>query len=159
MPTVSEKLRLARRMARLGTESAFEVLVQARQLEAQGREIIHLEIGEPDFPTAGHVVQAAIGALRDGWTHYGPPAGLPQLREAIAEDAGYRRGIQVELRRSWSHLVPSPSCSSRFWPWSKSGDEVLYPDPGFPIYESLISFVGGRRYPTGCARSTHLTQI
>ena len=96
MPAMSEKLPLARRMGRLGTESAFEVLLQARQLEAQGREIIHLEIGEPDFPTADHVVQAAIRALRDGWTHYGPPPGLPQLREAIAEDAGRRRGIQVD---------------------------------------------------------------
>ena len=95
MSTTMVKLRLAARMSRLGTESAFEVLVRARELEARGQEIIHLEIGEPDFPTAPHIVEAAAKALGDGWTHYGPPAGQPELREAIAEDVARRRGIRV----------------------------------------------------------------
>src|SRR5208337_4113117 len=88
MSTIAQRaMRLAARMSRLGTESAFDVLVRAQELEAQGREIIHLEIGEPDFPTAPHIVEAAVQALRGGWTHYGPSAGLSQLREAVAEDA------------------------------------------------------------------------
>src|SRR5438874_4162078 len=95
MAATVQKSLLAERMGRLGTESAFEVLVEARRLEEQGRDVIHLEIGEPDFPTAPHVVEAAVRALRDGWTHYSPPSGLPQLREAIAEDAGRRRGIDI----------------------------------------------------------------
>ena len=82
------ELRLAKRMARLGTETAFEVLVRARALEAKGKDIIHLEIGEPDFDTPANVIEAATDALHKGWTHYGPSAGLPILREAIAEDAG-----------------------------------------------------------------------
>jgi len=149
MPTMSQKLPLARRMGRLGTESAFEVLLQARQLEAQGHEIIHLEIGEPDFPTADHVLQAAIGALRDGWTHYGPPPGLPQLREAIAEDAGYRRGIQVDAAEVVVTPGAKPVMFFAILALVEDGDEVLYPDPGFPIYESLISFVGGTPVPYG----------
>src|SRR5207237_10915585 len=90
------ELRLARRMARLGTETAFEVLVRARALEAKGRKIIHLEIGEPDFDTPANVIETGSTALHQGWTHYGPSAGLPQLREAIAEDAGRRRGITID---------------------------------------------------------------
>src|SRR2546425_4828063 len=96
MTTAVRKLRLAERMSRLGTEGAFEVLVRARELEASGKEIIHLEIGEPDFPTAPHIVEAAARALRNGRTHYGPPAGLPKLREAVAEDVSQRRGIRVD---------------------------------------------------------------
>ena len=86
-------IRLAERMSRLGTETAFEVLVRARALEAQGKEIIHLEIGEPDFATPANIVEAAARALRDGWTHYGPSAGLPQLREAVAEYTARHSGI------------------------------------------------------------------
>src|SRR5947207_3243557 len=96
MITTPVKLRLAERMSRLGTESAFEVLVRARELEARGKEIIHLEIGEPDFPTAPHIVEAAVKALHEGWTHYGPPAGLAELRQAIAEDVAKRRDIRVD---------------------------------------------------------------
>src|SRR5919201_845402 len=92
---IQSELRLAKRMARLGTETAFEVLVRARTLEAKGREIVHLEIGEPDFDTPSNVVEAGIAALRSGWTHYGPSAGLPKLRETIAEEAGRRRGVKV----------------------------------------------------------------
>jgi len=90
------ELRLARRMSRLGTETAFEVLVKARALEAKGRDIVHLEIGEPDFDTPRNVVDAGVKALQGGWTHYGPSAGLPKLREAVAHDAGSRRGVKVD---------------------------------------------------------------
>src|SRR6266498_2398041 len=92
-------LQLAKRMTRLGTETAFEVLVRARALEAQGRDIIHLEIGEPDFDTPAFIRAAARRALNDGWTHYGPPLGLPALREAIATDAERRKGFPVSADR------------------------------------------------------------
>ncbi len=141
------KLRLAERMARLGSEGAFEVLVRAQELEAQGREIIHLEIGEPDFPTAEHIIEAAARALREGWTHYGPPAGLPQLREAVAEDASRRRGIPVDP----SEVVITPGAKPILFfsmlALVERNDEVLYPNPGFPIYESMIYFVVGRPVP------------
>src|ERR1022692_3513890 len=88
-------MKLAQRMSRIGTESAFDVLVRARALEAQGKDIIHLEIGEPDFPTPQHIIDAAKTALDEGWTHYGPSQGLPELREAIAEYISTTRGIQV----------------------------------------------------------------
>src|SRR5271156_4476905 len=89
------ELRLAERMSRLGTETAFEVLNKARALERQGNDIIHLEIGEPDFDTPKNVVEAGIDALRKGWTHYGPSAGLPELRQAIADDVSRSRGVKV----------------------------------------------------------------
>lgn len=151
MATVLNKLRLAERMSRLGTESAFEVLVRARALEASGKEIIHLEIGEPDFPTAPHIVEAAARALREGWTHYGPPAGLPQLREAVAEDVGRRRGIRVDP----AEVVITPGAKPIMFfvilALVERDDEVLYPNPGFPIYESMIDFVGGRPVPYALA--------
>jgi aspartate/methionine/tyrosine aminotransferase len=147
MTTTLHKLRLAERMERLGTESAFEVLVRARALEAAGREVIHLEIGEPDFPTAGYIVEAAAEALRQGWTHYGPPAGLPELRQAVAEDAGRRRGLSFDP----SEVVITPGAKPIMFfailALVDAGDEVLYPNPGFPIYESMINFVGGRPVP------------
>jgi aspartate/methionine/tyrosine aminotransferase len=145
--TTSIKLRLAERMSRLGTESAFEVLVRARELEARGKEIIHLEIGEPDFPTPSHIVEAAAKALRDGWTHYGPPAGLPQLREAIAADVAKRRGIRVDP----AEVVVTPGAKPIMFfvilALIEPDDEVLYPNPGFPIYDSMIHFVRGRGVP------------
>ena len=147
MTTILHKLRLAERMDRLGTESAFEVLVRARALEAVGREVIHLEIGEPDFPTAPNIVEAAAEALRQGWTHYGPPAGLPELRQAVAEDAGRRRGVSFNP----SEVVVTPGAKPIMFftilALVNDGDEVLYPNPGFPIYESMINFVGGRPVP------------
>ena len=94
------ELHLAKRMSRLGTETAFEVLVRARALERQGKHIVHLEIGEPDFDTPGNIVEAAVGALHMGYTHYGPSPGLPDLREAIAEDVSKSRGVEVHARRS-----------------------------------------------------------
>ncbi len=150
MGSVAQKqLRLAERMSRLGTESAFEVLVRARQLEAQGKEIIHLEIGEPDFPTDDHIIQAATRALRDGWTHYGPPAGLPQLREAVAQDVARRRGIAVDPAEVVITPGAKPIMFFTILALVEPGDEVLYPNPGFPIYESMIKFVGGRPVPYG----------
>ncbi|MFB3921867.1 MAG: pyridoxal phosphate-dependent aminotransferase [Terriglobia bacterium] len=134
-------------MSRLGTESAFEVLVRARELEARGKEIIHLEIGEPDFPTAPHIVESAARALREGWTHYGPPAGLPQLRQAIAEDAGARRGIRIDPAEIVVTPGGKPIMFFTILALVDRGDEVLYPNPGFPIYESMIRFVNGRPVP------------
>lgn len=147
MATMVNKLRLAERMSRLGTESAFEVLVRARELEARGKEIVHLEIGEPDFPTAPHIVEAGARALRDGWTHYGPPAGLLPLREAIAEDAGRRRGISVDPAEVVVTPGAKPIMFFTILALVEQGDEVLCPNPGFPIYESMINFVGGRTVP------------
>jgi aspartate/methionine/tyrosine aminotransferase len=147
MPIAAQKLRLAERMSRLGTEGAFEVLARARELEAQGREVIHLEIGEPDFSTAGHIIEAAARALRQGWTHYGPPAGLPELREAIAEDAGRRRGISIDPAEVVVTPGAKPVMFFSILALVEEGDEVLYPNPGFPIYESMVRFVGGRAIP------------
>ncbi len=142
MSTERTGLRLAGRMSRLGTEGAFEVLTRAKELEACGQDIIHLEIGEPDFPTPPHIVEAAIHALRDGCTHYGPPAGLPELREAAAEDAGRRRGIRIDP----AEVVITPGAKPIYFftmlALVQPDDEVIYPDPGFPIYESMIRFVG-----------------
>ena len=132
----------AQRISQLGTESAFEVLLRARQLEAQGEEIVHLEIGEPDFPSPPHVVEAAIRALRDGWTRYGPPAGYPELREAIARHVSQTRGIPVDP----AEVVVTPGAKPIMFfvilALVEPGDEVLLPDPGFPIYASMVRFVG-----------------
>ena len=141
------ELRLARRMARLGTETAFEVLVRARALEAKGKNIVHLEIGEPDFDTPANIIDAGAEALRGGWTHYGPSAGLPALREAIAEDAGRRRGVKIDP--SEVVVVPGgkPIIFFSMLAFIEEGDEVIFPDPGFPIYESMIHFLGARAVP------------
>src|ERR1044071_2944175 len=136
-------MNVAARMSRLGTESAFEVLARARALERAGREIIHLEIGEPDFDTPAHIRDAAKRALDDGATHYGPAAGLPELREAIAKDVGSTRQIPV----SPEEIVVTPGAKPIMYfvitALVDPGDEVIYPNPGFPIYESVINFVGG----------------
>ena len=141
------ELRLARRMARLGTETAFEVLVRARALEAKGKNIVHLEIGEPDFDTPANIIDAGAEAMRGGWTHYGPSAGLPALREAIAEDAGRRRGVKIDP--SEVVVVPGgkPIIFFSMLAFIEEEDEVIYPDPGFPIYESMIHFLGARAVP------------
>jgi len=141
------ELRLARRMARLGTETAFEVLVRARALEAKGKNIVHLEIGEPDFDTPANIIDAGAEAMRGGWTHYGPSAGLPALREAIAEDAGRRRGVKIDP--SEVVVVPGgkPIIFFSMLAFIEEEDEVIYPDPGFPIYESMIHFLGARAIP------------
>ncbi len=138
---------LADRTKRLGTETAFEVLVKARALEAEGRDIIHLEIGEPDFDTPSNIKQAAKKALDDGYTHYGPAAGLPQLRSAIAQEVSTSRGISV----SPDQVVVTPGAKPIMFfailACVDEGDEVIYPNPGFPIYESLIEFVNARAVP------------
>ncbi|MCA3749626.1 MAG: pyridoxal phosphate-dependent aminotransferase [Rubrobacter sp.] len=137
-------MRLAGRMGRLGTESAFSVLARARELEARGREIIHLEIGEPDFDTPAHIVEAGCRALREGHTHYTPAAGIPELREAIAEDVFRSRGIPVDPSQVVVTPGGKPVMFFAILAVVEAGDEVLLPNPAFPIYESMVNFVGGR---------------
>jgi aspartate/methionine/tyrosine aminotransferase len=140
-------------MSRIGVESAFDVLVRARALEAQGRSVIHLEIGEPDFPTPPHIVEAAKRALDEGWTHYGPAQGLPELREAIAAHVSRTRGISVGAQHV--SVVPGgkPIIFFPMLALLEPGDEVIYPNPGFPIYESMIRFLGARPVPMPLAES------
>jgi aspartate aminotransferase len=138
------ELRLAGRMARLGTETAFEVLNKARALERQGKDIIHLEIGEPDFDTPSNVVETAVNALHQGWTHYGPSAGLPELRQAIADHASRTRGVPVASDEVVVVPGGKPIIFFSMLALVDVGDEVIYPNPGFPIYESMIHYVGGR---------------
>jgi aspartate aminotransferase len=140
-------MKLAARMSRIGTESAFEVLRRARALEAQGRSIIHLEIGEPDFPTPNHIVEAGKAALDQGFTHYGPTQGLPELRTAIASYVSRTREIDVSPDRVC--VVPGGK-PIMFFPMMavlEEGDEAIYPNPGFPIYESMIRFSGATPIP------------
>ena len=134
-------------MNRIGVESAFEVLVRARELERQGKHVIHLEIGEPDFPTPAHIIEAAKQALDEGYTHYGPTQGLPELRESIARYISRARGIRVGPEHV--SVVPGgkPIIFFPMLALIESGDEVIYPDPGFPIYESMIRFSGGVPVP------------
>jgi aspartate aminotransferase len=138
---------LAERMRRLGTESAFEVLARARALEAEGRRVVHLEIGEPDFDTAPHVVAAAGEALAAGYTHYGPSAGLPQAREAIARYVARTRGIDVDPEAVVVTPGAKPVLFFTILATVDEGDEVLLPDPGFPIYESVVRYVGATPVP------------
>jgi aspartate/methionine/tyrosine aminotransferase len=131
-------------MERLGTETAFEVLVRAKALEAQGRDIVHLEIGEPDFDTPANIIEAGIDALRSGWTHYGPSAGLPALREAIADYVGRTRKVKVSADEVVVVPGGKPIIFFTILALADTGDEVIYPNPGFPIYESMITFVGAK---------------
>ncbi len=140
-------MRFAERMSRLGTETAFEVLERARQLQAQGKEVVHLEIGEPDFPTPEHIIRAAQKALEEGWTHYGPAAGLPQLREAIAEHIAATRGLPVSPQQVVVEPGAKPIIFYTMLALLEAGDEVLYPNPGFPIYESVAHYLGARAVP------------
>jgi aspartate/methionine/tyrosine aminotransferase len=135
---------LAERMNILGTETAFEVLVKARALEAKGRDIVHLEVGEPDFATPDNIVEAAIRALRNGATKYTPSAGIPQLRDAIARHVAETRGIQVSPEQVVVTPGAKPIIFFTMLALVDSGDEVLTPNPGFPIYESMIRFAGGK---------------
>ena len=143
----SVDMKLSERMSRLGTETAFDVLVRAKQLEAQGRSVVHLEIGEPDFDTPDNIVDAAVHALRNGAHHYGPSAGLPDVREAIAEDTARSRGIKVDS----AEVVVTPGAKPIIFftvlALVDPQDEVLYPNPGFPIYESMIDYVGAKAVP------------
>ena len=143
----THELRLAKRMERLGTETAFEVLVKAKALEAQGRDIIHLEIGEPDFDTPGNIIDAGCDALRKGFTHYGPSAGLVELREAIAQYVSETR--RVNVMPDEVVVVPGgkPIIFFSILALAEDGDEIIYPNPGFPIYESMINYVGAKAVP------------
>lgn len=140
-------MKLASRMDRILIETAFEVLLKARALEAQGKNIVHLEIGEPDFETPAHVVAAGKQAIDEGWTHYGPTQGYPEFREAIAAHVSQTRGIQAKA--SQVCVVPGGK-PILFFPMLallEEGDEVIYPNPGFPIYESMTKFLGATAVP------------
>ncbi|HKZ21646.1 MAG TPA: pyridoxal phosphate-dependent aminotransferase [candidate division Zixibacteria bacterium] len=140
-------MNLAQRMSRMGTETAFEVLDRARKLEAAGKKVIHLEIGEPDFNTPQNIIAAACRALHEGYTHYGPAAGLPELREEIARHISKTRNIKVTA----SNVVVTPGAKPIMFfailALIDKGDEVIYPDPGFPIYKSIVDFVGAKSVP------------
>ena len=148
MPATTQlELRLASRMSRLGTETAFEVLNRARQLEKQGKEIIHLEIGEPDFDTPANVIEAGVDALHKGWTHYGPPAGLPDLRQTIADYVSRTRKVPVSSEEVVVVPGGKPIIFFTILAFIDAGDEVIYPNPGFPIYESMIKYSLGKAIP------------
>ena len=148
MPTTTQhELRLATRMSRLGTETAFEVLNRARALEKQGKEIIHLEIGEPDFDTPSNVIEAGVDALHNGWTHYGPSAGLPDLRHTIAEYVSQTRKVPVSSDEVVVVPGGKPNIFFTILSLIDAGDEVIYPNPGFPNYESMINYSLGKAIP------------
>lgn len=140
-------MKFAHRMELLGTETAFEVLARAKALEAQGKQIVHLEIGEPDFTTPAYIIEAGRKALADGYTHYTPAPGIPELRAAIAHDATQRRGIAFEPDEVVVTPGGKPVMFFSILALCDEGDEVIYPNPGFPIYESMIQFVGARPVP------------
>ena len=140
-------MNFADRLSLLGTETAFEVLVKARALEAEGRDVVHLEIGEPDFDTPRHIIEAGQKALDEGYTHYGPSAGLPELRQAIAEDVGALRGTSVNPDQVVVTPGGKPIMFFTILALAQEGDEVIYPNPGFPIYESVIKFSGAKPVP------------
>ncbi|MCI0405023.1 MAG: pyridoxal phosphate-dependent aminotransferase [candidate division Zixibacteria bacterium] len=141
------KLRLAERMSRLGTETAFEVLARARALEAAGREIIHLEIGEPDFDTPEFIRRAAQKAMDASFTHYTPAAGLPEVRKAVAEHLSMKLGVPFKPENIVITPGAKPIMFLSILALIETGDEVIYPNPGFPIYESAVNFAGGRAVP------------
>ena len=145
--TRGHELRLAKRMARLGTETAFEVLVKAKALEAQGRDIIHLEIGEPDFDTPPNIIDAGCDALHKGFTHYGPSAGLMELREVIAQHVSETRRVNVTPDEVVVVPGGKPIIFFSILTLAEAGDEIIYPNPGFPIYESMINYVGAKAVP------------
>ena len=140
-------LRLAEKMSRLGTETAFDVLARAEILAQEGRDIINLGIGQPDFKTPGHIVEAAIKALHDGHHGYTPSPGIPQLRESVAQDLATYRGVNVAPDRIV--IVPGGKVTMFFaiLMFGEPGAEILYPNPGFPIYQSVIEFTGARAVP------------
>jgi len=140
-------MQIVEAMSRIGVESAFEVLVKAKALEKQGKSVIHLEIGEPDFPTPKHVVEAGKQALDNGWTKYGPTQGLPELRESIAAYISRTRNIQVGPQNICVVPGGKPVMYFAIVALLEAGDEAIYPNPGFPIYESMIKFQGAKPVP------------
>src|SRR5437868_4204891 len=145
--TKHHELRLAKRMARLGTETALEVLMKAKALEAEERDIIHLEIGEPDFDTPPNIIDAGCNALHKGYTHYGPSAGLMELREVIAQHVSETRRVNVTPDEVVVVPGGKPVIFFSILAFAEAGDEVIYPNPGFPIYESMIKYVGAKAVP------------
>ncbi len=140
-------MHLSSRQSLLGTETAFEILARAKQLESKGRDIIHLEIGEPDFETPDHIKQAAWKALQDGYTHYGPSAGQPELREAVAKHQTEYQGYEISPNRILITPGAKPVMFFSIMALIEDGDEVICPNPGFPIYESVVRYVGGVPVP------------
>ncbi|UCF04604.1 MAG: pyridoxal phosphate-dependent aminotransferase [bacterium] len=138
---------LAERMNRLGTETAFEVLARAKAMEAEGREVIHLEIGEPDFDTPANIIDAAVNALKGGYTHYVPSAGIPEARKIFAEFITKDRGVEVKPENVVITPGAKPILFFSILALCGRGDEVIYPNPGFPIYESVINFSGAKSVP------------
>ena len=138
---------LAERMNRLGTETAFEVLARAKKMEAEGRDVVHLEIGEPDFDTPRNIIDAAIGALNKGFTHYGPSAGMLDVRQAFADFINRDRGVKIGPENIVVTPGAKPILFFSILALVDAGDEVVYPNPGFPIYESVINFVGAKPVP------------
>jgi aspartate/methionine/tyrosine aminotransferase len=141
-------MKLSSAMGRLGTETAFEVLVRARALEAKGKDVVHLEIGEPDFDTPANIIEAGAEALRNGWTHYGPSAGLPDLRDAIARYLNRSRGTNYAAENVIVTPGGKPIMFFVILALLEAGDEAIYPNPGFPIYESMINFTGATPVPS-----------
>lgn len=140
-------MKYAERMKRLGTETAFEVLVRARQLESQGKDVVHLEIGEPDFDTPRYICDSAIQAIRDGYTHYNPAAGYPEIRKIISDEINKTRGIKTDPDQVVITPGGKPIMFYVIFALVDAGDEVIYPNPGFPIYESLINYVNAKAVP------------
>jgi len=134
-------------MESLGTETAFEVLAKAKALEKQGKHIVHLEIGEPDFDTPKNIREAGIKAINAGYTHYGPSAGIPELREVIAQYISKTRGVKADPDEVVVTPGAKPIMFFTILACVNPGDEVLYPNPGFPIYESVVNFVGAKPVP------------
>src|SRR5436190_5417870 len=147
MMATASRLRVAARMQTIGTESAFEVSARARALEAEGRSIIHLQIGEPDFDTPAHVREAAKRALDEGQTHYPPFPGISALREAIVDDVAARKGVTADPSQVFVTVGGKGVMLYGILGLVDPGDEVLVPDPGYPIYESLTRFVGATPVP------------
>jgi aspartate aminotransferase len=140
-------MQLAERMSHIGTESAFEVLAKARVREKPGKHIVHLEIGEPDFPTPAHIIEAGKRAMDEGWTKYGPTPGFPEFRESIAAYVSRTRGIKVDADNVCVVPGGKPVMFYSMMALIEPGDEIIYPNPGFPIYESIINFLGAKPVP------------
>jgi aspartate aminotransferase len=140
-------MKFSERMNHLGTETAFEVLARARALEAKGRDMVHLEIGEPDFDTPRNIIDAARKAIDDGYTHYGPSAGLPEARATVAEYVSRTRGVSVDPQQVVITPGAKPIIFFTALALLDPGDEVIYPNPGFPIYESMADYIGAKRVP------------
>ena len=145
--SVTQARRVAARMGTIGTESAFEVSARARALAAQGRPMIYLQIGEPDFDTPANVRAAAKRALDEGETHYAPFPGIPALREAIAADVAKRKGVEADPSQVFVTVGGKGVMLYAILGLVDPGDEVIVPDPGYPIYESLTRFVGATPVP------------